>query len=158
VLSLALKGDYAAAAEGAEPMVGFMPVLRLFVRSLRLEYFDIPLTLRLLDAGQHPEQAIRSGFLIGKYGWWPAWLLKVVTERALAGTLDPDTILALDRCAYAELSPFQARLARRLLDGEIDLISTAAHRLEGLGEKNAADRLRSGDLETVALAARLVPL
>lgn len=158
VLSLALKGDYAAAAAGAEPMIGFMPLLRLFVTSLRLEYFDIPLTLRLLDAGQHPEQAIRSGFLIGKYGWWPAWLLKVVTERALAGTLDPYTIRALDQCAYAELSPFQARLARRLLDGEVELISTAAQRLEGLGEKNAAERLRDGDLETVALAARLVPL
>jgi hypothetical protein len=158
VLSLALKGDFAEAAEGAEPMVGFMPLLRLFVTSLRLEYFDIPLTLRLLDSGQNPEQAIRSGFLIGKYGWWPAWLLKVVTERALAGTLDAVTIRALDQCAYAELSPFQARLARRLLDGETELISTAATRLEGLGEKNAAERLRLGDLETVALAARLVPL
>jgi hypothetical protein len=158
ILVLVLNGDYAEAAAAAEPMVGFMPLLRLFVTSLRLEYFDIPLTLRLLDAGQEPERAIRCGFLIGKYGWWPAWLLKVVTERALAGTLDPGTINALDRCAYAELSPFQARLARRLLDGEVDLIATAAQRLEGLGEKDAAQRLRDGDLETVALAARLVPL
>ena len=46
--------------------------------------------MRLIDGGQTPEQAIRSGFLIGKYGWWPSWLLRVVTERALAGTLDDD--------------------------------------------------------------------
>ena len=157
-ISLALQGDYASAAAAAEPIVGTMPLLRLFVTSLRLEYFDIPLALRLIEGGQSPEQAIGSGFLIGKYSWWPSWLLRVVTERALAGTLDPETILALDRCAYAELSPFQARLARRLLDGETDLIATAAQRLEGLGEHNAAVLLRDGDLKTVALAARLVPL
>jgi hypothetical protein len=157
-INLALHGEYAKAAAAAEQIVGTMPLLRLYVTALRLEYFDIPLTLRLIEGGQRPDQAIQSGFLIGKYGWWPSWLLKVVTERALAGTLSPETILALDRCAFAELSPFQARLARRLLDGETDLIATAAHRLEGLGEKDAADRLRDGDLMTVALAARLVPL
>jgi hypothetical protein len=157
-LSLALHGRYAEAAEAAEPLVGTMPLLRLFVTALRLEYFDIPLALRLLDGGQTPEHAIRSGFLIGKYSWWPSWLLRVVTERALAGTLDQNTINALDQCAYADLTPFQARLARRLLDGETDLIATAAQRLEGLGEPDAAQRLRLGDLDAVALAARLVPL
>ncbi|MEV6493974.1 hypothetical protein AB0M20_35920 [Actinoplanes sp. NPDC051633] len=157
-LNLAVHGQYAAAAAAAEPIVGTMPLLRLFVTALRLEYFDIPLTLRLIEGGQSPGQAIQSGFLIGKYGWWPSWLLRIVTERALAGTLDAETILALDRCAFAELSPFQARLARRLLDGESELIATAAHRLEGLGERDAAQRLRDGDLMTVALAARLVPL
>jgi hypothetical protein len=157
-LNLAVHGQYAAAAAAAEPIVGTMPLLRLFVTALRLEYFDIPLTLRLIEGGQSPGRAIQCGFLIGKYGWWPSWLLRIVTERALAGTLDAETILALDRCAFAELSPFQARLARRLLDGESDLIATAAHRLEGLGEKDAAQRLRDGDLMTVALAARLVPL
>jgi hypothetical protein len=157
-LNMALHGEYAKAAVAAEQSVGTAPVLRLFVTALRLEYFDIPLTLRLIEGGQDPDRAIQSGFLIGKYGWWPSWLLKVVTERALAGTLDPETILALDRCAFAELSPFQARLARRLLDGEAELIATAAQRLEGLGEKDAANRLRDGDLMTVALAARLVPL
>lgn len=157
-LSLALNGRYADAAEAAEPLVGTMPLLRLFVTALRLEYFDIPLAVRLIEAGQTPEQAIRSGFVIGKYGWWPSWLLRIVTERALAGTLDQDTIRALDQCAYADLSPFQARLARRLLDGETDLIATAAHRLEGLGEREAADRLRHGDLDAVALAARLIAL
>jgi hypothetical protein len=157
-LSLALDGRYPEAAEAAEPLVGTMPLLRLFITALRLEYFDIPLVLRLIDGGQTPEQAIRSGFLLGKYSWWPSWLLRIVTERALAGTLDQDTIHALDKCAYAALSPFQARLARRLLEGETDLIATAAQRLEGLGEREAADRLRLGDIDAVALAARLVPL
>ena len=157
-LSLALQGRYPAAAAAAEPIVGSMPLLRLFLTALRLEYFDIPMALRLLDGGQTPEQAIRCGSLIGRYGWWPAWLLRVVAERALAGTLDGETISALDRCAYAELSPFQARLAGRLLEGDPDLLDTAASRLEGMGEHQTAARLRDGDLQAVALAARLVPL
>ena len=65
---------------------------------------------------------------------------------------------ALDRCAYASLSPAQARLARRLLGGDAGLSTTAAERLEALGERDAAGRLRDGDLNAVALAARLVPL
>jgi len=157
-LSPALHGEYAKAAALAEPIVGTTPLLRLFVTALRLEYFDIPLAMRLIERGQNPEQAIRSGFLIGKYGWWPSWLVQVVMDRALAGTLDEETIHALDRCAFAELTPFQARLARRLLEGETELISTAAQRLEGLGENETAQRLREGDLMSVALAARLVPL
>lgn len=157
-LCQALHGRYAEAAEAAEPRVGTTPLLRLFVTALRLEYFDIPLALRLIEGGQSPEQAIRSGFLVGKYNWWPSWLLRVVTKRALSGTLDEETIAALERCAYAELTPFQARLARRLLDGESELIATAALRLEGLGEAGAAARLREGDLNTVALAARLIAL
>jgi hypothetical protein len=157
-LCLALQGRYAEAAAAAEPLVGTMPLLRVFVTALRLEYFDIRLVLRLIGAGQTPERAIRSGFLMGKYSWWPAWLLRVVADRALEGTLDDETIAALDQCAYAALTPFQARLARRLLDGETDLIATAAQRLEGLGEHEAAVRLRGGDLKAVALAARLVPL
>jgi hypothetical protein len=157
-LSVALDGRYADAAEAAEPIVGTMPLVRLFLTALRLEYFDIRVALRLIEAGQEPEQAIRSGFLLGKYSWWPAWLLRVVTDRALAGTLDQAAIHALDQCAYADLSPFQARLARRLLDGDADLIATAAQRLEDLGEAAGAERLRRGDLAAVALAARLVPL
>jgi hypothetical protein len=153
----ALQGRYARAAAEAEPFVGTVPLLRLFLTALRLERFDIPLALRMLEAGRDPAEAVRSGLLIGRYSWWPSWLLHVVTERALAGTLDDDTIAALDRCAYAELSPFQARTARRLLSGETALINTAAERLEGLGEREAADRLRDGDLNAVALAARLVP-
>jgi hypothetical protein len=157
-LSLALHGRYAEAAAAAEPLVGRTPLLRLFLTALRLEYFDIPLAVRLIEGGQSPEQAIRSGFLVGKYSWWPSWLLRVVTERALAGTLDAEVVAALEQCAYADLTPLQARLARRLLGGEADLISTAAQRLQDLGEAEAAARLRDGDLNAVALAARLVPL
>lgn len=157
-LSLALHGRYAEAAAAAEPLVGRAPVLRLFLTALRLEYFDIPLTVRLIEGGQSPARAIRSGFLVGKYNWWPSWLLRVVTERALAGTLDAEVIAALEQCAYADLTPFQARLARRLLGGEADLIATAAQRLQDMGEAGAAARLRDGDLNAVALAARLVPL
>ncbi|MCA2217775.1 hypothetical protein [Jidongwangia harbinensis] len=156
-MSHALHGRYARAATEAESFVGTQPLLRVFLAALRLERFDIPLALRLLEADRAPEEAVRSGLLIGRYSWWPSWLLHIVTERALAGTLDEETIAALDRCAYADLSPFQARLARRLLSGEAGLLATAAERLEGLGEREAADRLRDGDLNAVALAARLVP-
>jgi hypothetical protein len=157
-LSLALHGRYAEAAAAAEPFVGATALCRLFLTALRLERFDIPLALRLLEGGQSPACAVRSGALVGRYSWWPSWLLRIVTERALAGTLDADTMAALDRCAYASLSPAQARLARRLLGGDTGLLTTAAERLEALGEREAAGRLRDGDLNAVALAARLVPL
>jgi hypothetical protein len=156
VMNHALAGRYATAAAAAEPMVGTAPLLSLFVTALRLEKFDIPLTMHLLDAGQTPDQAIRSGRLIGHYRWWPAWLLRVTTERALAGKLDEEFIAALDNCAYASLSSLQAHLARRLLSGDQKLIADAARRLEGLGEQGVADKLRAGDLNTVALAARLM--
>ncbi|MFI5932340.1 hypothetical protein [Actinoplanes sp. NPDC051494] len=155
MILLAMRGDYAAAAAAATPLVGAAKLQRLFVTALRLERFDIPLTLRLLDGGQTPHEAVRSGHLIGRYSWWPTWLLRVVTEKALDGTLDEDTVAALDRCAYAELSPTQAHLARKLLSGNQGLISTAAERLASLGETEAAARLRDGDLNAVALAARL---
>jgi hypothetical protein len=157
-VALALRGDYGGAAAAAEPFVGAVPLQRLFVTGLRLERFDIPLTLRLLERGQGPAEALRSGRLIGRYGWWPSWLLRIVTERALAGTLDEATIEALDTCAYAALSPAQSRLARKLLGGDAGLIHTAAQRLEQLGEADAGERLRAGDLTTVALAARLLGL
>jgi hypothetical protein len=157
-LSLALHGRYPEAAAAAEPFVGAKALCRLFLTALRLERFDIALALRLLDGGQSPANAVRSGALVGRYSWWPSWLLRIVTERALAGTLDADTMAALDRCAYASLSPAQARLARRLLGGDTGLLTTAAERLEALGERDAAGRLRDGDLNAVALAARLIPL
>ena len=154
----ALLGRYAAAATAAEPLVGSTALMKVFVTGLRLEQFDIPLTMRLLNAGRSVKEAVRSGALVGRYRWWPSWLLQIITERALAGTLDEDTIAALDNCAYAALSPLQARLARKLLSGDPQLISNAAQRLEGLGEADAAERLRRGDLNTVALAARLMSL
>ena len=157
-LSLALNGDYAGAAAQAEPFLRSGMLEQLFVTALRLERFDIPMALRLLDGGQEPWEAVRSGQLLGRYSWWPSWLLDVVTERALAGTLDDKMIEALDKCAYASLSPAQANLARKLLAGHETLIATAAQRLAQMGEADAGAKLREGDLNTVALAARLIGL
>ena len=157
-LSLTLQGRYAEAAAEAERFLGTAPVLKVFVTALRLERFDTSLAMRLISAGQRPAAAVQSGLAVGKYGWWPTWLLKVVTDRALAGKLDDETIAALDQCAYAELSPAQARVARRLLSGDQMLIDASAQRLGGLGETVAATKLREGDLTAVALAARLIPL
>jgi hypothetical protein len=154
----ALQGRWAEAASEIEPVVGTTPLLKAFVTGLRLERFDSTLTVRLIRAGQRPAAAVQTGLLVGKYGWWPDWLLNVVSERALAGTLDQAMITALDRCAYAELSPAQARVARKLLSGDPVMIDASAHRLEGLGEAAAAADLREGDLTAVALAARLIPL
>jgi hypothetical protein len=157
-LCLVLTGSWAEAAAQVEPFVGTTVLLKAFVAGLLLDRLDIPLTMRLLEAGQSPETAVRSGRAMGKYGWWPTWLLKVVTTRALAGTLDEQTITALDRCAYAELSPAQARFAQRILNGDEPLIDASAQRLETYGEADAAVRLREGDVAAVALAARLIPL
>jgi hypothetical protein len=157
-LCLALQGQHAEAAAEAERFVGTAALLRLFVTAMRLERFDVTLALGLLGSGQSPQRAVSAASLVGRYSWWPSWLLRIVTERALAGTLDQETIAALDRCAYAELSPAQARLARRLLGGDAGLIATSAERLDALGEHEAAVRLREGDLNAVAIAARLMPL
>lgn len=157
-LLLAFRERYAEAAALAEPVVGTKPLQRLFLTALRMEFFDIPLAARLLEGGQPPEKALRAALLVGRYSWWPSWLLGVVTQRALAGSLDEDTVHALDKCAYAELSPLQARLAAKLLDGDIEMVAVAASRLEAVGEMKAAEQLREGDLNAVALAARLVPL
>jgi hypothetical protein len=158
VMDDALHGRYAAAATAAEALVGTAPLRKLFVRALRLERFDSSLAIRLLDLGRDPADAVRSGALVGQYLWWPAWLLKIITERAVAGTLDQGVITALDNCAYASLTPPQAHLARKLLGGDHRLIGVAAQRLETLGEPDAAERLRQGDLDTVALAVRLMTL
>ena len=154
----ALEGRWADAAAEAEPFVGTQPLLRVFVAALRLERFDTALAVRLLRSGERPAAAVHTGLVVGKYGWWPSWLLRIVGERALAGTLDADFITALDRCAYAELSPVQAKMARRLLNGDEALIEATAYRLENLGEPATAEKLREGDLTAVALAARLIPL
>jgi hypothetical protein len=153
-----LHGRWAEGAAAAEPLIGTVPLVRALIPALCLENVDAALTLRLLGTGQAPSTALQSSLAIARYGWWPTWLLKVVTERALAGTLDADVIAALDRCAYAELSPAQARLARRLFDADTQLVDAVAYRLETLGEPSAAGRLREGDLSAVALAARLIPL
>ncbi|MFC7530656.1 hypothetical protein [Actinoplanes sp. GCM10030250] len=153
-----LQGRYGEAAEEAEAFVKTQSILRVFVGALRMERFDGDVAVKMLAAGQPPAAALHSGQVIGKYSWWPNWLLTIVTERALAGQLDDDTVSALDRCAYADLSPAQARIARRLLAGEDALVDASAVRLEGLGEADAAEKLRKGDLTAVALAARLIPI
>jgi hypothetical protein len=155
---LLLHGRWADAAAEIEPVVGGAPVLRAFVSALRLDAFGIELTLRLLKAGQTPAVAVRSSLAVGQYSWWPEWLLSIVTERVLAGTVDDKTINALQRCAFAELSPSQARMAKRLFNAEPQLVEAAAARLENLGEHPAARLLREGDLGTVAFAARLIPV
>jgi hypothetical protein len=156
---LLLQGRWAEAAAAIEPLVGHAPLVRAFVAALRLDGFGTELTLRLLKAGQDPSVAVRSSLAVGRYSWWPEWLLTIVTERVVAtGTVDPPTIAALQRCAFAELSPSQARMAKRLFNAEPQLVEAAASRLENLGEHPAASRLRAGDLGTVAFAAKLIPV
>jgi hypothetical protein len=155
---LLLQGRWAEAAAEVEPVIGTMPLIRAFVSALRLDGFGSELALRLLKAGQAPAAAVQSCLAIGQYSWWPDWLLSIVTERVLAGTVDAKTITALQKCAFAELSPSQARMAKRLINAEPQLVEAAASRLENLGEHPAAKMLREGDLSTVALAARLIPV
>jgi hypothetical protein len=155
---LLLEGRWAEAAAEIEPVTGAAPLIRAFVTALRLDGFGTALTLRLLKAGQSPDVAVRSSLAVGQYSWWPEWLLTIVTERVVAGTVDAKTISALQRCAFAELSPSQARMARRLFNAEPQLVEATASRLENLGEHPAARLLREGDLGTVAFAARLIPV
>ncbi|MEV0899847.1 hypothetical protein [Actinoplanes sp. NPDC049802] len=153
-----LQSRFGEAAHAAEEFLKTQQILRVFVGALRMERFDGELAVKMLAGGFTPAAALHSGLVVGKYSWWPSWLIKVVTERALDGNLDDETVEALDKCAYAELSPAQARIARRLLAGEDSLIDTSALRLEALGKADAAEKLRKGDLTMVALAARLIPL
>jgi hypothetical protein len=153
-----LEGRFGEAANAAEEFVKTQQILRIFVGAMRMERFDADLAVKMLAAGHQPAAAMQSGLVVGKYSWWPSWLVKIVTERAMDGQLDQETVEALDKCAYAELSPAQSRIARRLLSGEDALIDASAVRLEGLGETDAAQKLRKGDLTAVALAARLIPV
>nr|WP_296073272.1 hypothetical protein [uncultured Actinoplanes sp.] len=153
-----LHGRWARAAADIEPVLGTAPLLKAFVSALRLETFGAELAMRLLNGGYSPATAVRSCVALGRYSWWPSWLLTVVTERVLAGTLCADTIAALKQCAYAGLTPSQARMAKRLLNAEPQLVEATASRLETLGEHPAAHRLRGGDISTVAFAARLIPV
>jgi hypothetical protein len=153
-----LEGRIGEAANEAEGFARSQSILRIFVGALRLERFDGDVAVKMLAHGHPPAAALHSGRVIGKYSWWPGWLINIVTERAMNASLDDETVAALDRCAYAELSPAQSRIARRLLAGEDALIDASAVRLEALGEAAAAEKLRPGDLTAVARAARLIPL
>lgn len=153
-----LRGDWAEAAAATEPVVGTLPLIRAVVSALRLNSFGADLAVRLLKSGHSPAAAVHASRTIGRYSWWPDWLQSIVVERAVSGTLDNDLIEALHTCAFAELSPAQARMARRLIAAETTLVEATAYRLEALGEHPAARRLRQGDLDTVAFAARLIPV
>ncbi|MEU4235994.1 hypothetical protein [Actinoplanes sp. NPDC026619] len=153
-----LQGRWAVAAAAVEPTIGTTPLLKAFVSALHLENYGSELTLRLLAAGSSPGPAVRSSAALGRYSWWPSWLRDIVTERVLAGTLDTEIIAALKQCAFAGLTPTQARMAKRLLNAEPHLVETTATRLESLGEHPAAALLRRGDVATVAFAARLIPV
>jgi len=155
---LVLQRRWAEAAAEIEPLVGPMPLIRAFVSALRLDGFGTELAVRLLKAGHEPAASVQACLAVGRYSWWPDWLLTIVTERVLAGTVDANTIKALQQCAFAELSPSQARMAKRLFNAEPKLVEATAARLENLGEHPAARLLRAGDLGTVAFAARLIPV
>jgi hypothetical protein len=157
-ICLLLEGHWAQAASDAEPVTGTMRLMSAVVMAMRLEPFGADVAVRLLKAGHAPAAAVTSARAIGRYSWWPNWLLEVVTEKVLAGSLDHATIAALQRCAFAELSPTQARMAKRLLKAEPQLVEATATRLETLGEHPAARKLRQGCLDTVAFAARLIPV
>ncbi|GLY02975.1 MULTISPECIES: hypothetical protein [Actinoplanes] len=151
---LVIDGQYAAAAAAAEPWLGTLPLLRVFVSALRMEHLDINVTAQLLNSGATPAEAIHVGKIIGKYGWWPDWMRELVLERAMADTLDDALIAALDLCAFATLRPTQARLARSLLRGDQAATNRAVRTLQAIGETATAERLRDGDLTAVAFAAR----
>jgi hypothetical protein len=146
-----------AAAE-AEPFVGTQPLLKVFVGALHLGALRHRAGRAAAAGRPGPGAAVQAGLMVGKYGWWPDWLSEIVTERRMAGPSTTSTIAALDQCAYAELSPAQSKMARRLLNGDRCVIDASAHRLEALGEPRGRRKLREGDLTAVALAARLIPL
>lgn len=153
-----LQGSWSEAAALIEPVAGTPALIRAVVEALRLDTFEADLVVHLLKAGQSPAAAILAGRAVGRYSWWPSWMLSVVTERAVSGTLTDEVVEALRTCAFAELSPAQARMAKRLIAAETQLVEATAYRLEALGEHPAAGKLRRGDLNTVAFAARLIPV
>jgi hypothetical protein len=150
-----LRQQYGAAAAAAEATVGVDKLLHAIFASVRSSTLNTAFTIELLKRGQDPESALRAGVALGTYRWWPEWLRRVATDLALAGRLDEDTITALDRCAFAELNPLQARMARRLLDGDANLAGQAASRLISLGKAEVAAALLRGDIEAIGIASKL---
>src|SRR5690348_7838441 len=103
-----LQGAWAEAAALIEPMAGTPLLIRAVVDALRLDSFEADLAVQLLKAGHSPAAAILAARSVGQYSWWPSWMLSVVTERAVSGTLTDEVVAALRTCAFAELSPAQA--------------------------------------------------
>jgi len=85
--------------------------------------------VKLIGAGQGPADAVHTGLAIGRYGWWPDWLLAIVGRPGAGRRLDQETIRPRP-VRYAELSPAQARIARKLLGGDQGMIEASAARLE----------------------------
>ena len=150
-----LRQRYGRAAAAMESVVGLGELLNAFLSSLRSSKLDSGITIELLRRGQDPAKAVRTGLALGQYGWWPQWLRSVTTALALEGRLDSAVITALDRCAFAELTPIQARMARKLIGGDAELATLAASRLTSLGKPDAAAALLRGELEAIAMAAKL---
>jgi hypothetical protein len=158
VLRYAVCAEYPRAAAAAERLLGTTTVLHLVVAALRLERFDNLLAVRLLAAGRPPKDAIDAGMLMGRYQWWPQWLLEISSDRAMEGSLNEGLIAALDLCAYSPLTPAQSHIARKLFSGDTATTAAAVAHLEAIGETNAAEDLRGGDLRAVPLAARLMSM
>jgi hypothetical protein len=150
-----MRQEYGAAAAFAERTVDLDKLLQAVFAALRSTTLHVPITIELLKRGQEPELAVRAGLALGTYRWWPEWLRSVATDLALRGQLSQDIITALDRCAFAELNPIQARMARKLIDGDPELAGIAASRLVSLGKADAAAALLRGDLEAIGMASKL---
>ncbi len=150
-----LRQQYGHAAAVAEATVGLEKLLLAMFASVRSSTLHTAFTVELLKRGQDPEPAIRAGLALGTYRWWPAWLRTVATDLAVAGRLDDESIMALDRAAFAELNPIQARMARKLIAGDPELAGVAASRLMSLGKADAAAALLQGDIEAIAMASKL---
>jgi hypothetical protein len=104
------SGRYAeGAAEAERSSPARCRCSKVIVEGLRLERFDMAWRMRLI-AGPDPGRVGALGTGGRQVQLVADWLLGVVTERALAGTLDAATIKALDQCAYADLSPWQAQV------------------------------------------------
>ncbi|GIJ57806.1 hypothetical protein [Virgisporangium aurantiacum] len=150
-----MRQRYGAAAADAEASVGMDKLLHAIFASLRSSTLHTAFTIELLKRGQDPEQAVRAGRALGTYRWWPDWLRSVATDLALQGRLDSEIITSLDRSAFAELNVLQARMARKLIDGDTELAGVAASRLVSIGKPDVAAALLRGDLEAIAMASKL---
>jgi hypothetical protein len=150
-----MRQQYGAAAADAEASVGMEKLLHAIFAAVRSSTLHTAFTIELLKRGQDPEQAVRAGRALGTYRWWPEWLRAVATDLALQGRLDNAIITSLDRSAFAELNVLQARMARKLIDGDTELAGVAASRLVSIGKPEVAAALLRGDLEAIAMASKL---
>lgn len=88
----------------------------------------------------------------------PALALALASRSDLRDETYRHPVVALDKCACAELTPIQANLGRRLLGGNEALLDTAAQRLVGLDEPEAAARLPESVIGAASFPVRLSTL